>query len=86
MPRSKFSFLGVTCLVGGMLKIPHPKLGELNRFKAECTVLFEGYLDHSAPNRQAGLVVNWLGSVAGLTLGSLNLNYDTPVMIFEILC
>ena len=26
MPKSNFSFLGVTCLVGGVLKIPQPNL------------------------------------------------------------
>ena len=61
------------------------KLSELDRFKAECEVLFNGPLDESPPNRQAGLVVNWLGSEAGLTLRSLNLNYDAPETIFTAL-
>ena len=34
------------------------KLLELDRFRSECEVLFEGPLDESPPNRQAGLVVN----------------------------
>ena len=42
------------------------KLSELDRFKAECEVLFNGPLDESPLNIQAGLVVNWLGSEAGL--------------------
>ena len=50
-------------------------LSELDRFKSECEVLFNGPLDESPPNRQAGLVVNWLGSEAGLILRSLNLMY-----------
>ena len=54
------------------------KLSGPDHFKAECEVLFNGPLDESPPNRQAGLVVNWLRSEAGLTLHSLNLNYDTP--------
>ena len=54
------------------------KLSELDRFKAKCEVLFNSPLDESPPNRQAGLVVNWLGSEAGLTLRSLNLEYDRP--------
>ena len=41
------------------------KLSELDHFKAECEVLFNGPLDESPPNRQAGLVVNWLESKAG---------------------
>ena len=61
------------------------KLSELDHFKAECEVLFNGPLDESLPNRQAGLVVNWLGSEAGLTLRSLNLTYDEPNTIFDAL-
>ena len=61
------------------------KLSELDRFKSECEVLFNGSLDESPPNRQAGLVVNWLGSEAGLTLHSLNLTYDEPDTIFNAL-
>ena len=61
------------------------KLSELDHFKAECEVLFNGPLDESPPNRQAGLVVNWLGNKAGLTLRNLNLNYDAPEMIFTAL-
>ena len=61
------------------------KLSELDHFKAECEVLFNGPLDESPPNRQAGLVVNWLGSEVGLTLRSLNLNYDAPETIFTAL-
>ena len=57
------------------------KLSELDRFKSECEVLFNGPLDESPPNRQAGLVVNWLGSEAGLTLCSLDLSYDEPYTI-----
>ena len=44
------------------------KLSELDRFKSECEVFFDGPLDESPPNRQAGLVVNWLGSETSLTL------------------
>ena len=61
------------------------KLSELDHFKAECEVLFNGPLDESLPNRLAGLVVNWLGSEAGLTLRSLNLTYDEPNTIFDAL-
>ena len=47
--------------------------------------MFAGPLDESPANRQAGLVVNWLGSEAGLTLRSLDLTYDHPDMIFNAL-
>ena len=61
------------------------KLLELDRFKSECEVLFNDPLDESPPYRQAGLVVNWLASKAGLTLRSLNLTYDKPDTIFNAL-
>ena len=61
------------------------KLSELDHFKFECEVLFNGPLDELPPNRQAGLVVNWLGSEAGLTLRSLNLTYDELNTIFDAL-
>ena len=61
------------------------KLSELDRFKAECEVLFDRPLDESPPNRQAGLVVNLLGNEAGLTLCSLNSTYDQPDTIFDAL-
>ena len=61
------------------------KLTELDRFKSECEVLFNRPLDESPPNRQAGLVVDWLGSEAGLTLHSLNLMYNEPDTIFNAL-
>ena len=47
--------------------------------------MFAGSLDESPPHRQAGLVVNWLGSEAGLTLRSLDLTYDHPDTIFNAL-
>ena len=61
------------------------KLSELDRFKSECEVLFDGPLDDSPPNRQVGLVVNWLGSETGLTLRSMNLIYDQQETIFTTL-
>ena len=61
------------------------KLSELDMFKSECEVFFNRPLDESPPNRQAGLVVKWLGSEAGLTLRSLNLTYDEPDTIFNAL-
>ena len=62
----------------------------LNYYKAKFNwdadeVLFNRPLDESPPNRQAGLVINWLGSEAGLTLHSLNLMYDEPDTIFNAL-
>ena len=61
------------------------KIAELDRLKSECEVLFNRPLDESSSNRQAGLVVNLLGSEAGLTLCSLNLMYDEPDTNFNAL-
>ena len=61
------------------------KLSELDRFKSECKVLFNGPLDEFPPNRQAGVVVNWLESEAGLTSCSLNFTYDEPDTILNAL-
>ena len=61
------------------------KLSALDRFKSECEVLFVGPLDESLAHRQAGLVVNWVGSEAGLTLRSLHPTYDHPDTIFYAL-
>ena len=47
--------------------------------------MFNGPLDEFPPNRQAGLVVNWLGSETGFTLHNLNLMYDEPDTIFNAL-
>ena len=60
-------------------------MSELGHFKAECEVLFNGPLEESPPDRQAGLVVKWLGSEAGLTLRSLNLMCDEPNTIIDTL-
>ena len=47
--------------------------------------MFAGPLDESLANRQPGLVVNWLGSEAGLTPRSLDLTYDHPDTILNAL-
>ena len=91
VPMYLYVFLSVIAMAGLNYYKPKfnwddiDKLSELANFKAECEVLFNGPLDESLPNRQAGLVVNWLGSEAGLTLRSLNLMYDELNAIFDAL-
>ena len=91
VPMYLYVFLSVIAMAGLNYYQPKlnrdaiDKLSELDCFKVECEVLFNGLLDESQPNRQAGLVVNWLGSEAGLTLRSLNLMYDEPNTIFDAL-
>ena len=89
VPMYLYVFLSVIAMVGLNYCKPKfnwgaiEKLSELDHFKAECEVLFSGPLDESPPNRQSRLVVNWLGSEAGLILRSLNLMYDEPNTIFD---
>ena len=54
-------------------------------FYFNVVLCYNGPLDESPPSRQAGIVVNWLGGEAGLTLHSLNLMYDEPDTIFNAL-
>ena len=91
VPMYLYVFLSIIAMAGLNYYKPKfnwdaiDKLSELDHFKAECEVLFNGPLDESPPNKQAGLVVNWLGSEAGLALRSLNLTYDEPNTIFDAL-
>ena len=91
VPMYLYAFLSVIPMAGLNYYKPKfnwdaiDKLSELGHFKSQCEVLFNGPLNESPPNRQAGLVVNWLGSEAGLTLRSLNLMYDELNTTFDAL-
>ena len=77
---SELTLQPIRCLDNWIRGISH-----VDGFRSEYEVLLEGPLDEYPPNRQAGLVVNQLGSEAGLTLRSLNLTYDQPDTIFNAL-
>ena len=61
------------------------RLSELQQFKQECNVLFQGPLSKMKDPQKAGLIVNWIGRQCTMTLHSMNVNLDKPDTVFEIL-
>ena len=54
------------------------RLSELEQFKQECNVLFQGPLPEMKDPQKAGLIVNWIGRQCTMTLHSMNVNLDKP--------
>ena len=54
------------------------KLTELEQFKADCEILFNGPLCDLKEKQRAELIVNWLGREATQILTSIESNVDTP--------
>ena len=61
------------------------KLTELEQFKADCEILFNGPLCDLKEKQRAGLIVNWLGREATQILTSVESNVDTSTEVFEAL-
>ena len=61
------------------------RLSELEQFRQECTVLFQGPLCDMKDPQKAGLVVNWIGRQCAMTLHSINIELDKPDTVFEAL-
>ena len=61
------------------------RLSELEQFKQECNVLFQGPLSEMKDPQKAGLIVNWIGRQCTMTLHSINVNLDKPNTVFEML-
>ena len=61
------------------------KLTELEQFKADCEILFNGPLCNFKEKQRAGLIVNWLGRQATKILTSVESNIDTSTEVFEAL-
>ena len=61
------------------------KLTELEQFKADCHILFNGPLCNVKEKQRAGLLVNWLGREATQILASLESDVNTPVEVFDML-
>ena len=61
------------------------KLTELEQFKADCEILFNGPLCNLKEKQRAGLIVNWLGREDTQILISVESNVDTPTVVFEVL-
>ena len=60
-------------------------LSELEQFKQECSVLFQGPLSEMIDSQKAGLVVNWIGRQCVMTLHSMGIELDSPRTVFESL-
>ena len=61
------------------------RLLELEQFKQECNVLFQGPLSKMKDTQKAGLIVNWIGRQCTMTLHSINVELDKPDTVFETL-
>ena len=59
------------------------RLSELEQFKQECSVLFQGPLSEMKDAQKAGLIVNWIGRQCIMTLHSMNVMLDKPKTVFE---
>ena len=54
------------------------RLLELEQFKQECNVLFQGPLSEMKDPQKAGLIVNWISRQCTMTLHSMNAGLDKP--------
>ena len=61
------------------------KLTELEQFKADCDILFNGSLCDLKEKQRARLIVNWLGREETQILTSIESNVDTSIEVFEVL-
>ena len=60
-------------------------LSELEQFKQECSVLFDGPLSEMKDAQKAGLIINWIGCQCTMTLHSMGIALDRPRTVFESL-
>ena len=58
-------------------------LSELEQFKQECSVLFQGPLSEMKDAQKAGLIVNWIGHQCIMTLHSMGIALDRPKTVFD---
>ena len=61
------------------------RLSELEQFKQECSVLFQGPLSEMKDTQKAGLIVNWIGRQCIMTLHSMGVELDKPKTVFDSL-
>ena len=61
------------------------KRTELEQFKANCHILFNGPLCDLKEKQRAGLLVNWLGRETTQILASVESDVNTPVEVFDML-
>ena len=60
-------------------------LSELEQFKQECSVLFQGPLSEMKDAQKVGLVINWIGRQCVMTLYSMGIELDKPKTVFDSL-
>ena len=53
-------------------------LSELEWFKQECSVLFDGPLSEMKDAQKAGLIINWVGHKCTMMLHSMGTALDRP--------
>ena len=58
-------------------------LSELEQFKQECSVLFQGPLSKMKDSQKAGLIVNWIGRQCIMTLHSMGVEVKSPKTVFD---
>ena len=63
----------------------HDKLTELEQFKADCRILFDGPLSDLKDKQRAGLIVNWLGRKATRYLHQFDVEINNTNEVFEAL-
>ena len=61
------------------------QLSELEQFKQECSVLFDGPLSEMKDQQKAGLIINWIGRQCTMTLHSMGTTLDKPSTVFKTL-
>ena len=61
------------------------KITELEQFKADCHILFDGPLCDLKDKQHACLLVNWLGTEATQILTSIDVEINSPNEVFESL-
>ena len=61
----------------------HDKLTEIEQFKANCRIIFDGALCDLKDKQHAGLIVNWLGREATQILPSVEANVNSTNEVFE---
>ena len=61
------------------------KQTELEQFKADCKIIFDGPLCDLKERQRAGLLVNWLGRDATQILASVEGEISTPDEVFQAL-
>ena len=63
----------------------HDKLTEIEEFKVDCKILFDGPLCDLKEKQRAGLIVNCLGREATQILNSVDAQVDNTQEVFEAL-